>query len=77
MFTEICGRIYIGGVFEIFPVEVGNIMLPVIDKMYDDKLKNELLEYIDSIVRSGEDIEKDICILCHKIWKICRNVDLG
>lgn len=55
-FTEICGRSYGGGVLEILPGEVGNIMLPVIDNI-NDKLKTELLQQIDTIVRNNEDIE--------------------
>lgn len=41
-FTEICGRSYGGGVLEILPGEVGNIMLPIVDKI-DETLRNELL----------------------------------
>lgn len=55
-FTEICGRSYGGGVLEILPGEVGNIMLPVVNNI-DEALKKELLERIDTIVRNDEDIE--------------------
>lgn len=55
-FTEICGRSYGGGVLEILPREVGNIMLPVVNDI-DEALKKELLERIDTIVRNDEDIE--------------------
>ena len=55
-FTEICGRSYGGGVLEILPGEVGNIMLPVVNDI-DEALKKELLERIDTIVRNDEDIE--------------------
>lgn len=55
-FTEICGRSYGGGVLEILPGEVGNIMLPVVNDI-DESLKSELLKKIDTIVRNDEDIE--------------------
>ena len=65
-FTEICGRSYGGGVLEILPGEVGNIMLPVV-KDIDEALKNELLEVIDSIVRNDEDIEKALDLVDQKL----------
>lgn len=55
-FTEICGRSYGGGVLEILPGEMGNIMLPVINDL-PESTKNELLQKIDAIVRNNEDIE--------------------
>lgn len=55
-FTEICGRSYGGGVLEILPGEMGNIMLPVINNV-PESTKNELLQKIDTIVRNNEDIE--------------------
>lgn len=55
-FTEICGRSYGGGVLEILPGEVGNIMMPRV-KEIDHKLKDYLLKQIDHIVRNDEDIE--------------------
>lgn len=65
-FTEICGRSYGGGVLEILPREVGNIMLPVIDNI-DDKLKDELLKQIDTIVRNDEDIEKALDLVDQRL----------
>ena len=65
-FTEICGRSYGGGVLEILPGEVGNIMLPIIDNI-DDKLKDELLKQIDTIVRNDEDIEKALDLVDQKL----------
>lgn len=65
-FTEICGRSYGGGVLEILPGEVGNIMLPVI-KNIDEALKNKLLERIDIIVRNDEDIEKALDLVDQKL----------
>lgn len=55
-FTEICGRSYGGGVLEILPGEMGKIMLPIINNI-DFALKQELLEYIDDVVRNEKNIE--------------------
>lgn len=65
-FTEICGRSYGGGVLEILPGEVGNIMLPIVDKI-DETLRNELLGQIDIIVRNNEDIEKALDLVDQKL----------
>lgn len=65
-FTEICGRSYGGGVLEILPGEVGNIMLPLIDKI-DETLRNELLEQVDDIVRNDEDIEEALDLVDQKL----------
>lgn len=65
-FTEICGRSYGGGVLEILPGEVGNIMLPFIDNI-DETLRNELLEQVDEIVRNDEDIEKALELVDQKL----------
>ena len=65
-FTELCGRSYGGGVLEILPGEVGNIMLPVV-KDIDEALKNELLEQIDSIVRNDDNIEKALDLVDHRL----------
>jgi len=61
-FTEICGRSYGGGVLEILPGEMGNIMLPIIKGFPADK-KNELLEKIDIIVRTNGNIENALDII--------------
>jgi Type I restriction-modification system methyltransferase subunit len=55
-FTEICGRSYGGGVLEILPGEMGNIMLPRIG-LIDTDIKMSLLKKIDTIVRKNMDIE--------------------
>jgi Adenine-specific DNA methylase len=55
-FTEICGRSYGGGVLEILPGEMGNIMLPIIREFPANK-KKELLEKIDTVVRADGNIE--------------------
>lgn len=65
-FTEICGRSYGGGVLEILPGEVGNIMLPIIDNI-DGTLKVNLLDQIDSIVRNDDDIEKALDLVDQKL----------
>lgn len=61
-FTEICGRSYGGGVLEILPGEVGNVMLPIV-KNIDFQLKTRLLNEIDNIVRNNDDIEKALDIV--------------
>lgn len=65
-FTEICGRSYGGGVLEILPGEVGNIMLPVVENI-DDNLKTNLLQQIDTIVRNDIDIEKALDLVDQKL----------
>lgn len=61
-FTEICGRSYGGGVLEILPGEMGNILLPKIEKI-DFVLRNRLLTLIDSVVRNDENIEAALDIV--------------
>lgn len=73
-FTEICGRSYGGGVLEILPGEVGNIMLPTVDKI-DDKLRKDLLEKIDAIVRKDDDIEKVLDYVDQKVLVEVLNID--
>ena len=65
-FTEICGRSYGGGVLEILPSEVGNIMLPII-KNLDNKTKIKLLCEVDRVVRNGEDIEKALDVVDEEV----------
>ena len=84
-FTEICGRSYGGGVLEILPGEVGNIMLPKILNLPPEK-KADIINQIDNVVRNELDIETaldigdqtiiellgidpDWCNQCRKIWK--------
>jgi adenine-specific DNA-methyltransferase len=55
-FTEICGRSYGGGVLEILPGEMGNILLPRIGQI-DASLRDKLLAKVDVIIRQGCDIE--------------------
>jgi len=65
-FTELCGRSYGGGVLEILPGEVGNIMLPKI-RIIDAEKKNYLLQKIDGIVRKNKDIEEALDIVDEEI----------
>lgn len=61
-FTEICGRSYGGGVLEILPGEMGNILLPKVENIALE-LRDNLLTYINSVVRNDEDIEKALDIV--------------
>lgn len=83
-FTEICGRSYGGGVLEILPGEMGNILLPKVDNI-DPELRGNLLTHIDSVVRKGEDIEKALDMVDEKflvkvlgidpeICRMCREI---
>lgn len=65
-FTEICGRSYGGGVLEILPGEMGNIMLPKLDAI-DEETCRSLLKRIDAVVREGDDIEKALDIVDKEI----------
>lgn len=56
-FAEICGRSYGGGVLEILPGEMGNILLPRVENIAPE-LRDKLLKQIDTVVRKDEDIEK-------------------
>ncbi len=61
-FVEICGRSYGGGVLEILPGEMGNILLPRISVISRD-IREDLLHRIDTIVRKDEDIEHALDII--------------
>lgn len=65
-FTEICSRSYGGGVLEILPGEVGNIMMPIIDTI-DEPLRGILLNQIDLIICNYEDIEKALELVDQKL----------
>jgi len=65
-FTEICGRSYGGGVLEILPGEVGNIMLPRIENINVAK-RTDLLEKIDIMIRNNDDIEKVLDIVDQEV----------
>jgi adenine-specific DNA-methyltransferase len=61
-FIELNGRSYGGGVLEILPKEVSNVMLPIINNISDEKIK-ELLSIIDEKIRSKDDIENLLNIM--------------
>lgn len=65
-FTEICGRSYGGGVLEILPGEMGNIILPKLDDI-DEETCRSLLKRVDAIVREDDDIEKALDIVDKEI----------
>lgn len=65
-FTEICGRSYGGGVLEILPGELGNVMLPKVTHIDKDICK-DLLNRIDKIVRKGNDIETALDIVDREV----------
>lgn len=55
-FAEVCGRSYGGGVLEILPREMGNIMLPKVANI-NSTLKAQIISYVDDVVRNDKDIE--------------------
>jgi adenine-specific DNA methylase len=59
-FAEICGRSHGGGVLELMPNEVENVLLP-----YNDK-NAEILDKIDRMLRSGKNID-DVLKITDKI----------
>lgn len=62
-FSEICGRSHGGGVLELMPNEVEEILLP-----YNDK-NGYLLEIIDDMMRSNKDISEILKITNSEILK--------
>ncbi len=73
-FTEICGRSYGGGVLEILPGEMGNIMLPKIEGINTGK-KSELLSRVDNIVRNNLDIETALDIVDKEVLQEILGID--
>lgn len=65
-FTELCGRSYGGGVLEILPGEVGNIMVPKLDGISIEQIR-KILKQVDGIIRLGENIEEALDIVDKKI----------
>lgn len=61
-FVEICGRSYGGGVLEILPSEMGNILLPKIININPAK-REDLLRRVDAIIRKDADIEQALDIM--------------
>lgn len=64
-FTELCGRSYGGGVLEILPGEVGNILVPKLDDISINKIR-AILKQVDQIVRD-DSIEKALDIVDEEI----------
>lgn len=73
-FTEICGRSYGGGVLEILPKEVGNIMVPKLDEIPKNVINN-ILDEVDSIVREKKDIELALDLVDNELLIKYLNVD--
>ena len=65
-FTELCGRSYGGGVLEILPGEVGNILVPIIDDI-PIEIVRQVLREVDRIVREDEPIENALDIVDKEI----------
>jgi adenine-specific DNA-methyltransferase len=65
-FTEICGRSYGGGVLEILPGEMGNILIPIIGNI-DISLRDDLLNQIDETIRNGGDVEPALDLVDKKL----------
>ena len=65
-FTELCGRSYGGGVLEILPGEVGNILVPRLDDISIEKVQ-QVLKEVDHIVRADEPIERALDIVDREI----------
>ena len=55
-----------GGVLEILPREVGNVLVPILDCVPIEKIK-EILYQVDEIVRNGENIEKALDLVDNSI----------
>lgn len=65
-FTELCGRSYGGGVLEILPGEVGEIMVPKLNDVPDNLIDEVLLE-VDCIIRNNVDIERALDVVDKRI----------
>lgn len=65
-FAETCGRSYGGGVLEILPGEMGNILIPKLDYIVPAKL-NRLLSMVDFIVRADSNIENALDLVDREI----------
>lgn len=65
-FTELCGRSYGGGVLEILPSEVGNILVPKLDDI-PIEIVRKVLRKVDQIVRNDEPIENALDIVDREI----------
>ena len=72
-FTELCGRSYGGGVLEILPGEVGEIMVPKLDQVPDSVI-DKVLSEIDKIIREDDDIERALDIVDKTILEKYLNI---
>lgn len=75
-FTEICGRSYGGGVLEILPGELGNVVLPVLDAIPLEQVRT-VLHQVDEIVRQKEEIEKALDLVDREILVNGLGLDAG
>lgn len=73
-FTELCGRSYGGGVLEILPGEVGNIIVPILDCVPINEIR-EILSRVDILIRTGDDIEKVLDIVDHEVLVSILEID--
>lgn len=65
-FAETCGRSYGGGVLEILPGEMGNILIPKLEHIAPSKL-NRLLNMVDFVVRTDSNIENALDLVDREI----------
>ena len=65
-FAETCGRSYGGGVLEILPGEMGNILITRLGHIAIPKL-NRLLDIVDFIVRNDSNIENALDLVDREI----------
>lgn len=65
-FVELCGRSYGGGVLEILPSEVGNIMIPKLDNI-PISLVRSILQRIDILIRENHDVEEVLDIVDYEV----------
>lgn len=73
-FTELCGRSYGGGVLEILPGEVGNILVPKLDNI-PIEIVRKVLRKVDRIVRDDELIENALDIVDREILIKCIGIE--
>lgn len=65
-FTELCGRSYGGGVLEILPGEVGEVVVPKLERI-PLKTVREILTKIDRIIRNDDNIEEVLDIVDNEV----------
>ena len=69
-----CGRSYGGGVLEILPGEVGNILVPKLDNI-PIEIVRKVLRKVDRIVRDDELIENALDIVDKEILIKCIGIE--